>query len=345
MEQQKKQTDTPFFSIIVPVYNAGTYLEECIESIIAQSCSDFELILIDDGSTDGSAAICDNYETKYPGFVTVVHKVNQGPLLARCDGFVLSRGSYLLTVDSDDLLIPNALEFIYEAIAQTEADVVTYGFTRNYQEFLNAMSSAAMLEYRVLEKKEALLLLCEGSTQNSMSLKAVKRECACLEVDWGSYSGMVRAEDMLQTTFIYDVASVFCTILDSLYYYRDNPSSTMNGGLGAAFLHYEDSLRAAMVLESYAKKWEGEYNLSGLLDALSKDRLLLVANQALCLANYDKERELENLRVSRDFLDYYSEPSARRNLRFDHKVELWLLSHRWWWALKMDGRIKAKLHG
>lgn len=345
MERQEKQIHTPFFSIIVPVYNAGVYLEECIESIFAQSYRDFELILIDDGSTDGSAAICDNCETKYPSFVTVVHKVNQGPLLARCDGFVLSRGRYLLTVDSDDLLVPRALEFIYKAVTQTEADVVTYGFTRDYQEFLNVASRTTMAEHQVFEKKEALLLLCEGSTQNSMSLKAVKRECACLGVDWGSYSGMVRAEDMLQTIFIYDVASEFCAILDPIYYYRNNPSSTMNGGLGAGFLHYEDSLRAAKVLESYAKKWEDEYSLSGLLDALLKDRLLLVANQALCLANHDKKRELENLRVSNDFVDYYSELNARKNLRFDRRVELWFLSHRWWWALKMDGRIKAKLHG
>ena len=91
-------------SIIVPVYNVELYLEECIESIIAQTYKDVEIILIDDGSTDKSGAICDKIALKDERII-VVHKVNGGLSSARNLGIEIAQGKYIIFVDSDDYWI------------------------------------------------------------------------------------------------------------------------------------------------------------------------------------------------------------------------------------------------
>lgn len=91
-------------SVIVPVYNTVQYLEKCIESILHQKQWIYEIILVDDGSTDGSAAICDEYQSKWPTLIHVVHQQNQGAAAARNRGLELARGEILSFVDSDDYL-------------------------------------------------------------------------------------------------------------------------------------------------------------------------------------------------------------------------------------------------
>ena len=99
----------PVVSIIVPVYNAERFLRETLDSLLGQSCSDFELILVNDGSTDGSAAILEEYRLR-DGRVRVLTTENHGAYYARNTGLELARGEYVLFFDSDDILLPNALE-------------------------------------------------------------------------------------------------------------------------------------------------------------------------------------------------------------------------------------------
>lgn len=92
---------TPYFSVIIPVYNAEQYLRECVDSVLTQSFTDIEIILADDGSPDGSGAICDEYE-KQDARVRVIHKPNGGPSDARNVGIRMAAGEYLMFLDSDD---------------------------------------------------------------------------------------------------------------------------------------------------------------------------------------------------------------------------------------------------
>ena len=101
------------FSIICPVYNSDLYLSECIESVIRQSFFDWELILVDDGSTDNSSCICDYYANKFNNIKTF-HKKNKGQYYARIDGLKLSKGKYIIFLDSDDLLSNDCLDKISE---------------------------------------------------------------------------------------------------------------------------------------------------------------------------------------------------------------------------------------
>ncbi len=89
------------FSIIIPVYDVEEYLPECVESILSQTFTDYEVILIDDGSADSSGALCDQYARRHPAF-QVIHQENKGQSSARNEGLKRARGEYLLFVDSDD---------------------------------------------------------------------------------------------------------------------------------------------------------------------------------------------------------------------------------------------------
>lgn len=112
----------PKISVIVPVYEAEKYLNECIESILNQTFSDFELILVDDGSTDQSGEICETYKMQ-DARVKVLHKENGGVASARNMGIEISQGMYLTFVDSDDYLVSEALETLYNDIITYKADI------------------------------------------------------------------------------------------------------------------------------------------------------------------------------------------------------------------------------
>lgn len=103
-------------SILVPVYNVQQYLNRCIDSVLSQDFTDWELILVDDGSTDCSGAICDENVNVNPDKIKVIHKVNGGLPSARLAGYREAKGEFLVFLDSDDWLLPGALRTLYEAI-------------------------------------------------------------------------------------------------------------------------------------------------------------------------------------------------------------------------------------
>ena len=109
-------------SIIIPVYNTEKYLCDCIESILNQTYSLFELILVDDGSTDSSPLICDEY-AKRDDRIVVVHKKNNGVSSARNTGIDICKGKYVSFVDSDDFLHPDFLKTLYELSISNNADI------------------------------------------------------------------------------------------------------------------------------------------------------------------------------------------------------------------------------
>lgn len=113
---------SPRISIIVPVYKAETYLQECIDSILAQTFQDFELILVDDGSPDSSGSICDANASR-DSRIRVIHQTNQGATRARANGVASAKGEFLHFVDSDDTLPTNALETLIAAMDE-ETDIV-----------------------------------------------------------------------------------------------------------------------------------------------------------------------------------------------------------------------------
>jgi glycosyltransferase involved in cell wall biosynthesis len=114
-------------SIIVPVYNVAPYLRKCVDSLLAQDISDYEIILVDDGSPDECPQICDEYSTKYSN-IKVVHQVNAGLSAARNSGVSIAEGDYILFVDSDDYLQPNTLGTLLEQAEGDDLDVLRFRY-------------------------------------------------------------------------------------------------------------------------------------------------------------------------------------------------------------------------
>ena len=123
--------ENPAVSVIVPVYKAEKYLRKCVDSILAQTFRDFEVLLVDDGSPDGSGAICDEYAGKDPR-VRVFHKENGGVSSARQCGLDNARGEYTIHADPDDWVEPNMLEELYAKAKAEDADIVICDFYYEY---------------------------------------------------------------------------------------------------------------------------------------------------------------------------------------------------------------------
>lgn len=121
------------YSIIIPVYNVENFLKECIDSVLKQKYRDFEIILVDDGSTDNSGKMCDTY-SDYFNFIKVVHKENGGAASARNVGVKMAEGDYIIFLDSDDYWMNDScLLLINESIKQTRCDILVWNSCKYYQ--------------------------------------------------------------------------------------------------------------------------------------------------------------------------------------------------------------------
>ena len=124
-------TAQPLISIVVPVYNVENYLRRCFESIVSQTYTNLEIILVDDGSTDGSAALCDELE-KSDDRVLVIHRNNGGLSAARNTGLKAAKGQYIAFWDSDDWVEPNILEIAYNHQKEKNYDIVVWGYSADF---------------------------------------------------------------------------------------------------------------------------------------------------------------------------------------------------------------------
>lgn len=119
-------------SVIVPVYKVEPYLRRCVDSILAQSYRDFELIMVDDGSPDRCGAICDEYAEQY-SFIRVIHQENQGQAAARNHAVSLSRGEWIIFIDSDDFVELDYIAYLVSLQKKYNADIAIGGFRYLYE--------------------------------------------------------------------------------------------------------------------------------------------------------------------------------------------------------------------
>lgn len=221
-------------SVIVPVYNVEKYLKECLDSIISQvlNCKrGAEIILVDDGSTDSSGRICDAYKKEYPGIITVVHKENQGLLLARRTGLTHAKGEYIISCDSDDKLKGCAIEEISRVIDEYAPDVIIYNADRLRGQECTPIYADVFSTSQVSKvSKEAVVreYLWDRVPAVTVSMwgKAVKKSCFDLEKDYSSFGKSSMGEDTLQSAEIYQKAKSFVYLNESLYDYRSGSGMT-----------------------------------------------------------------------------------------------------------------------
>ncbi|MBQ8322983.1 MAG: glycosyltransferase family 2 protein [Clostridia bacterium] len=212
------------FSIIVPIYNTEKYLAECVESVLAQTYPNFELILVDDGSKDKSGTICDEYAKKDER-IKVIHKENSGQIATRACGLKIATGEYIVFVDSDDIISLNALERIKEKFQEHHCDMVVFDWCK----FSKAQEAQFVLKPQsedlcINTDKELYKTLLDGDKYNSVCRKVVKRKFLC-DSDYKHVSAVRYGEDLLQSLDIIQQKPKTVVIDDVLYGYRVNPYS------------------------------------------------------------------------------------------------------------------------
>lgn len=157
-------------SVIVPIYNVEEYLRECLDSIVCQKVDGLEAILVNDGSTDRSGKIMDEYQQKYPDLFTSIHKANGGLGDARNCGAALAKGEYLAFLDSDDFYCEGALEKLLCFAISKDVDIICYDFYWYYDENNKELRKTLPREFHKMDEKS--YILSNPSAWN----KIVKRE-------------------------------------------------------------------------------------------------------------------------------------------------------------------------
>lgn len=156
---------SPVVSIVVPIYQVAQYLDTCIESLVSQTLSDIEIILVDDGSPDNSGNICDAWAQR-DNRIKVIHKQNAGLSAAYNTGVTQAQGNYILFVDGDDYIEPNTCEVVVKTAQREGVEVVVFGSKTIYgPDDIEVYDSL----YDVVSTKEALCRIFKGGTLPAMS--------------------------------------------------------------------------------------------------------------------------------------------------------------------------------
>lgn len=158
----------PKYSVIIPIYNTEKYLDKCIKSVLNQTNQDFEIIAINDGSTDKSLDILNNYKND----ITIINQTNQGLSIARNNGVNIAKGKYLIFLDSDDYLEPKLFENI-DKVSKNNPDIIRYGLNEVRNTDINPIHNNA---FNNLSGQEAFKIICQNKYVEPAWLYAINKE-------------------------------------------------------------------------------------------------------------------------------------------------------------------------
>lgn len=189
-------------SVIIPIYNNEKYIHKCINNVLNQTYNDLEIILIDDGSTDLSSNICDQYSEKNSK-IKVIHQSNQGTAVARNQGILNSRGEYIIFLDGDDYWDDiNFLESSIENLQESKSDIINFGFKKYYEDtdkfdknkfffnrdFINHNDKKQTLKY-LISNNLYISSPCNKIVKRSFIIKnniLFRKNSLCEDIDWNA---------------------------------------------------------------------------------------------------------------------------------------------------------------
>lgn len=238
-------------SIIIAVYNVEKYLRECVESLICQDYSNIEIILVDDGSTDGSGIICDDYCGKYE-FIKVVHQQNSGQAHARNVGIELASGEYFAFIDSDDYVAPNMFSRLISELERTNSDVAICNFMmidkdhsfacNNYTDDVVIYSDANCIRF--------YKLALDGASNRVFRSKCIMDN----KIRFESKS-LIPQEDHYFQIKLFSYIDRVTSVSDALYFYRQRKSSTSKSEQRDEFA--EKCVNAIDIISEYLHQHSG----------------------------------------------------------------------------------------
>lgn len=236
--------ENELISVIVPVYNVEKYITECLQSITNQTYKNIEIILIDDGSTDNSGKICDEY-ARIDKRIKVVHKLNEGLSSARNVGLEEAKGNYIQFIDSDDYIETDTIEIMYKVACKYHADIVSYShyILNNGNKICDYTG-----EIRQVGKIEAIKeIMLDHKVRNYSWEKLWKRELF-KEIQFPVGK---KFEDLLTTPLLFEKAKKIVIYDIPKYYYRQRADSIMGQQSKRLRLEY---IEAVCKMNQYLKE-------------------------------------------------------------------------------------------
>lgn len=211
-------------SVIIPVYNVAEWLPQCLDSVLDTDFDDYEIILVDDGSTDGkSGTICDEYAEMHPDLIKVIHQENGGPGASRNTGIEHAAGDYLLFVDSDDYIDSSIFEDLASYIEKYQSDIYLFGYCPVINDVVKEKVTANLpFDVQLSLDKNPEILLLEPSPWGKLWRRS-------LFVDNNiTFPIKVWYEDLRASLKLFALADTIFNIDKAYYYYRIRENSIMN---------------------------------------------------------------------------------------------------------------------
>lgn len=258
-----------FLSFIIPVYNTEKYLSKCLDSIINQDFDDYEIILVDDGSTDNSGKICEEYVNKYDN-IQVYHKNNEGQLMSRIFGLKKAKGDYCWFVDSDDYILEGAIKLLFNKVTQYNPDMILFG-NKSKSEKKEKINLAFNNEF-FLEKDKRLIYERALFTGNFNALwkRIIRRSLVSVTFlsEKEKYNFII-GEDAHQSLLMIDASSTILYIPFPLYVYRINNQGVMKKKYPLDFAHklYNSQYYSQLLVMLRKWKMESEENSKKIMMA------------------------------------------------------------------------------
>lgn len=336
------------FSIVIPVYNVEKYLEECLQSIlkqVEQIDNDCEILLIDDGSTDSSGKICDEYREKHPEIIKVFHNANRGLLLTRRFGFERVKGEYIINCDSDDFLENGALKKLKNTIEKyKQPDIIIFNYYSYDGKNKNIVFDNLFTRDKdcLIEKKSVLKEYLIRQSIVSMWGKIIKRKCINNEEKYSEFGKISTGEDTLQSIEFFNKAETFAYLNEPLYNYRYSSGMTRKFDEN----YYFTFKKIFKQIEKQKEQW----NLDNF-EELFAVKVLQMAGRSITQSRYKRwklMREHINYlkKIKEDEMFQNNVPFLKRvkeKLQYDHWILIKLLEKKQYVLICLMLDVKNKI--
>lgn len=324
-------------SIIVPVYNVERYIDKCLRSIINQTLQNIEVIIVNDGSTDGSQNIIDKYASKYNDKIISLRKENGGLADARNYGLRYASGEYVGFVDSDDWIEPDMYEKLYKCADQKKADIVISDFI--FEPDSNVIHTNITEGTSLTLTSHPSLLLTEASVCNKLFKRSLFTENN-IEFPKGKLH-----EDRLAICKLYYFADNIVYIREGLYHYLKGRGNSITTSVNMK--KYNDILISLESIYCFFEEVNYTSKISRDLDTLFVNTYIAFSMKAIRELKSSKEKEkfLNNFReliLSKTSYPMYLDS---HNKKYSRKLLLYLLLHKRYNSLKLLIRVKKILRG
>lgn len=285
-------------SVIIPVYNTENYLFSCVDSILQQEYISLEIILIDDGSTDASGRICDNYASKYD-FIKTIHIKNSGPATAKNEGLKIAQGSYIALTDSDDKMEPQMLHKMVSVGYEYDADIICCNY-RQVDEQGNISHLNSTNQQYILNHEEGLIHFFSKNKIYSQCWTKLYKRRMLTDYQISNNPGLRTDEDFIFNIKAFTHAQKTVIVDEPLYVYTHRENSLAHAYFKKNISHYIDNrIKRVQVTQDAVK------NESEIVKEWSTVHIIMYYNELLGKVAL--------------FPEYYSDKRIKQILKFIRK--------------------------